>query len=286
MDTNPKPWRRVLHTGVVVLMAVLAASALWWHYVLSPWTRDGRVRVQVVDVAAQIAGQVVDLQVADNQFVRKGDVLFVVDPKYYSLKLTEAETTVQRRLAELTLRQQDLERRTKLGAGAISEEDKQTAESTLEVAKSVYLEAQAARDVAKLNMDRTTVRSPANGYVTHLLLQVGDYATPGETKLSIINSDTFWIAGYFQETKLPRIHVGDYARVQLMGIQTVIDGHVESVSRGISDPDAAASGLGLADVDPVFPCARLAQRIPVRIHIAHVPDELVLSAGMMCTIVV
>jgi RND family efflux transporter MFP subunit len=275
----------VLRTCAVVALALILGWCLWWYYMRSPWTRDGRVRVEVVDVAAQISGQVVDLKVTDNQFVHKGDPLFIVDPENYRLALAEAEATVQSRQADMTLRQQELKRRKDLGLQAISIEDIQLAQSAETVAAQAYQEAVAVRDVAKLNMDRTIVYSPVNGYVTNLRLRVGDYATPGEAKLSLIDSDSFWIAGYFEETKLPRIHLGDYAHVKLMGVGPEIAGHVESFSRGIADSNGGTNALGLANVDPIFTWVRLAQRIPVRIAIDHVPDGVVIAAGQTCTIV-
>ena len=277
--------RRIARTGVVVMIAVILAWALWWYYMRSPWTRDGRVRVEVVDLAAQISGQVVAIDVQDNQFVHKGDPLFLVDPDNYRLALAEAEATVQSRQADMLIRQSDLKRRTDLGSQAISAEDLQTAQNAATVAEALYRQALAERDVAKLNMDRTTVYSPTDGYITNFHLRIGDYATPGETKLSLIDSHSFWIAGYFEETKLPNIHIGDYARVELMGVGPVIEGHVESFTRGISDANGGANGQGLANVDPIFTWVRLAQRIPVRIHIDRVPDGVDLVAGRTCTIV-
>lgn len=283
LDTGYR--QRMIRTGVVVLIAAILAWALWWHYMRSAWTRDGRIRAEVVDLAAQISGQVVELKVLDNQFVHRGDPLFVIDPDNYRLALAEAEATVQSRQADLTIRKQELKRRQDLGAQAISIETIQLAQSAETVAEASYNDAVAARDVAQLNMNRTTVVSPANGYVTNLHLRVGDYATPGQTKLSIIDSDSFWVAGYFEETKLPRIHVGDYAHVKLMGVGPEIAGHVESISRGIADSNGGSTGQGLANVDPIFTWVRLAQRIPVRIHIDHVPEGVVIAAGQTCTIV-
>jgi len=278
--------QRVINSLIVVVIAVILGSFLWWHYMYSPWTRDGRVRVEVVNIAAQIAGQVVDLKVIDNQFVHKGDVLFLVDPENYRLALADAEATVKSREEELKLRQAEADRRAKLGAGVISTEDMQISQNQAEVALASYQVAVANRDVAKLNMDRTTVYSPVNGYVNNLTLRVGDYAIPGQAKLTILDSDSFWIAGYFDETKLSRIHPGDYAKIKLMGYNPIVDGHVQSVSRGIADANAETTSLGLESVDPIFTWVRLAQRIPVRIHIDKVPEGINIAAGMTCTVVI
>ena len=279
--------RRYLVTGVTALVAFVLAYALWWHYLRSPWTRDGRVRVEVVNVASQVAGQVVELHVIDNQTVKKGDVLFVIEPVDYKLALDQAEATVKSRQLDLTLAQQDAERRQKLGIEAVSAEERSTSTSNAEVADAAYKSAVATRDQAKVNLGRTTIVSPVNGYVTNLTLRVGDYATPGQTKLTLVDSDSYWIVGYFEETKLPQIHENDYAHVRLMGWGPEIAGHVESVSHAIADTNNNANANGLADVDPIFTWVRLAQRLPVRIKIDHVPDALSnkLAAGQTCTIV-
>jgi RND family efflux transporter MFP subunit len=285
-DVTAFAQRRRLVTGAVVLLAIVLAWALWWHYFRSPWTRDGRVRVEVVNIAAQISGQVISLPVGDNQVVKKGDLLFEIDPSDYKLALAQAEANVQSRQFQQAIAQQDAERREKLGAQAVSAEEKNTSVSSFLVAQAAYQSALAARDQAKINLDRCTVRSPVNGYVTNLTLRIGDYATPGQTKLTVVDSDSFWIVGYFEETKLPRIQVGDYAHVRLMGWAPEIAGSVESISRGIADTNSSQNAEGLANVDPIFTWVRLAQRIPVRIHIDHVPKQVLIAAGQTCTIVI
>jgi RND family efflux transporter MFP subunit len=272
-------------TGGTALVAFVLACALWWHYMRSPWTRDGRVRAEVVNIAAEISGKVIELKVVDNQMVHKGDVLFTIEPVDYRLTLAQAEASVQSRLVDRDIAEQDSERREKVGVEAVSAEERNTSRSNASVAEANYQSALATRDQARVNLERTTVRSPVNGYVTNLTLRVGDYATPGQTKLTLVDSDSFWIVGYFEETKLPRIHEGDYAHVRLMGWGPEIAGHVQSVSRAIADTNNNANSEGLADVSPIFTWVRLAQRLPVRIQIDHVPDEIKISAGQTCTIV-
>ncbi|HUB68097.1 MAG TPA: HlyD family secretion protein [Candidatus Methylacidiphilales bacterium] len=285
MNIDRPSLQRMGRTAVVVTLAVILGWALWWHYMRSPWTRDGRVRAELVDIAAEISGKVVDLKVIDNQFVNKGDVLFVVDPDDYRLALEQAKANVESTALNLKIQTEDAARRQKLGAEAVSTEEIHTSENAVAVAKAAYQQAVAARDVAKINFERTNVYSPVNGYVTNLHLRIGDYATPGVTKLSVLDSDSFWIVGYFEETKLPYIHEGDFARVKLMGVGPEVEGHVESFSRGIADANAGGMGQGLANVDPIFTWVRLAQRIPVRIHIDRVPDGVKVVAGQTCTIV-
>jgi multidrug resistance efflux pump len=284
-DVDELTLRRHLITGGAVLLAFLLAWALWWHYLRSPWTRDGRVRAEVVNIASEISGKVIDLEVVDNQVVKKGDVLFEIDPIDYRLALAQAEASVLSRQYDRDIAQQNSERRQKLGAEAVSSEEMNTSQSSALVAEAAYQAAVAARDLAKVNLDRTVIRSPVNGYVTNLTLRIGDYATPGVTKMTLVDSDSFWIAGYFEETKLPRIHEGDYAHVRLMGWGPEIAGHVESISRAIADTNSDADPNGLADVNPIFTWVRLAQRLPVRIKIDHVPAEVTLAAGQTCTIV-
>jgi multidrug resistance efflux pump len=264
------------NTAFTLLVAGLLGWLLWRYYVLSPWTRDGRIRVETVPVAAEIYGKVSEVAVVENQFVHRGDVLFVIDPEEFRLALAKAAA----------IRQTLAQRRTRLSVEGISQEEQQTAESAAAIAAAAFQEAQAQYDLAKLNLERTTVRSPANGYVDNLRLRVGNYATVGQPKLAVIDSDSFWVCGYFEETKLPRLHSGDPAVIKLMGVGPTLSGHVESISSGIADQNGSTDIQGLANVNPVFYWVRLAQRIPVRIHLDNVPEGIHLAAGMTCSITV
>lgn len=276
--------RRFANTAFVVLLAGIALWSYWRYYMYTPWTRDGRVRAETVNIAPEVAGHVTQLRVADNQFVRKGDVLFVVDPSEYKLALAKARATLETKRQDMQLRTALSERRKAMSDESISKEEQQLAETTAAVASAAFQEAKAAYDLAKLNLDRTTVRSPVNGYVTNLRLRVGDYSPVGQVKVTVIDSDSYWVNGYFEETKMPYIRVGDRATIALMGVDPTLSGRVESIGRGIADQNGKADAQGLPDVNPVFYWVRLAQRIPVRIHIDHVPDDLALAAGMTCTI--
>jgi RND family efflux transporter MFP subunit len=291
MEKRPSPFGenwlgRFFNTAFTVLIAVLMGWGLWRYYMLSPWTRDGRVRAETVNVAAEVFGKVTELKVVENQFVHKGDVLFIIDPAEFRLDLAKAEATLETRRQQRAIQQELSQRRSLLSAEAISREEQQTSESSAAVANAAYEEAEAQRDLAKLNLERTTVRSPVNGYVDNLRLRVGDYAVVGQSKLAVIDSDSFWVSGYFEETKLPRIHEGDQAVIKLMGVAPNLSGHVESISRGIADSNGNTDAQGLANVNPVFYWVRLAQRIPVRIHLDQVPDGITLAAGMTCTVVI
>lgn len=274
------------NTAFTLLVAGLLGWLLWRYYVLSPWTRDGRIRVETIPVAAEIYGKVSQVAVVENQFVHRGDVLFVIDPEEFRLALAKAAAVLKSRQEEMALRQTLAQRRTRLSVEGISQEEQQTAESAAAIAAAAYQEAQAQYDLAKLNLERTTVRSPANGYVDNLRLRVGNYATVGQPKLAVIDSDSFWVCGYFEETKLPRLHSGDPAVIKLMGVGPTLSGHVESISSGIADQNGSTDIQGLANVNPVFYWVRLAQRIPVRIHLDNVPEGIHLAAGMTCSITV
>jgi multidrug resistance efflux pump len=163
-------------------------------------------------------------------------------------------------------------------------EEKQTYASNAQGAQAAYQQAVANLDQARVNLERTEIRSPVNGYVTNLLAQLGDYATIGQRIISLVDTDSFWIDGYFEETSLERIQDGDPATVKLMGYSQLVHGHVGGVARGINIPNAQPDQEGLAAVNPIFTWVRLAQRVPVRIHIDQVPDGVRLVAGMTATV--
>jgi RND family efflux transporter MFP subunit len=277
---------RVLVTVIAVVVAAVAGWYLWRTYQESPWTRDGRVRANVVTVAPDVAGAVIDLKVKDNQEVKIGDVLFVIDPARYQLALQQAEAALAGAKSVSDQRQDELERREKLSPASITEEALMQARSAALSARAAYDEAVAAVGVAKLNLARTEVRAPVNGHITNLLVDRGDYATAGRALLAIVDSDSFYIAGYFAETKLRHINIGDPVSVRLMGYDAPIQGHVQSVARAITDRENAIGSDLIANVNPTFNWVRLAQRIPVRIAIDKVPDGITLSAGMTATVVV
>jgi len=274
----------LLITLAAIAIAGVLGSMMWDAYMGAPWTRDGTVRVYVVTMAPQVAGQIVELPVTDNQFVHKGDVLMVIDPTNYKIAVSLAEAAVQQAQVTAQNAEREAKRRQELTSLAVTTEEKQTFESTALAAQAQFQQAQANLDQARVNLQRTEIRSPVNGWVTNLLAQLGDYATVGQNKISVVDADSFWVDGYFEETNLGRIRVGDPASVKLMGYSQIVRGHVHSVARGINVANAQPNGEGLAQVNPIFTWVRLAQRIPVRIHIDQVPDGVVLAAGMTATV--
>ena len=274
---------RFLITALIFLAAIFLAWSLWQHYMVSPWTRDGRVRADVVNIAPDVAGQVVELPVRDNQLVHKGDLLMQIDPARYQLALQQAEAALAARKADLDMRRAQARRRADLDSLVVSRENREDAGSQVAGAEAQYQVALAQRDSARLNLDRTKVIAPVDGYITNLSVRRGDYASAGVAKIAIIDSHSFWVYGYFEETKLPYVAVGDKAKIQLINGAT-LRGHVDSISRGIYDRDNPQSRELLADVNPTFNWVRLAQRIPVRIHIDEVPKDVLLAAGLTCTV--
>jgi multidrug resistance efflux pump len=270
-----------LGTGAI---AALFAWAMWQAYMGAPWTRDGTVRVYVVTKAPEVAGRIVKLPVADNQFVHKGDLLMLIDPTDYRIAVELTEAAVQQTKATAENAQREAERRRKLTDLAETVEDRQTHEANAQASAAQYRQALAQRDQAKVNLERTEIRSSVNGWVTNLLARFGDYATVGQKLISVVDADSFWVDGYFEETSLGRIHDGDPATVKLMGYSQLVRGHVDGVARGINVPNAQPNQAGLASVNPIFTWVRLAQRMPAHIHIDQVPDGVRLVAGMTATV--
>jgi multidrug resistance efflux pump len=333
--------RPFLVTLAAVALAGLLGWAMWSAYMEAPWTRDATVRAYVVTMAPEVAGRIVELHVVDNKYVRKGDLLLVIDPTNFRIAVSQAEAAVQQAQANvqnidaqmnvqqaqidaseaqlrlgraaLVFAQQQAERYQKLakdGWGTVQnaqqftsqlhqqEATVQSAQENLnqtrrqiETLKAQRLSAEAGLAQAKaqlnqaqVNLERTRILSPVDGYVTNLLAQLGDYVNVGINTISVVDADSFWVDGYFEETNLAPIRVGDPAQIKLMGHNQIVRGHVDSVARAINVANAQPNSQGVATVNPIFTWVRLAQRIPVRIHIDEVPSNVILSAGMTATV--
>jgi len=277
---------RVFVTPVLVAAGSVAGYELWDYYLFSPWTRDARVQADVVDIAPDVSGFVDDLRVKDNQFVHKGDVLLVLDRERYTRALATAEANVAARKAEMEMRQHEAERRAKLTTLSISAEALEDSMLTASSAAASYQQTLADRSTAQLNLDRTVLRAPVNGFVTNLTLDIGQYASVGTRVMALIDSDSYRVTGFFEETKMPAVKPGEQVEIYLMDGGPALRGHVESISRGITDRDNPAGPELLDNPNPTFEWVRLAQRIPVRIHIDDVPEAVLISSGMTCTVVV
>jgi RND family efflux transporter MFP subunit len=275
---------RMLFTLVVVLVAVAVGWQLWSYYMLEPWTRDGRVRADVVTVAADVSGLVSDVFVHDNEKVTKGQKLFQIDQRRFQYAIDQAKSDVASRQATLDQAKRDLERSKSLSSVAVTVQQVEQRQQTVDVDQAELDAANAALEVAQLNLERSTVVAPVNGIVTNFALLPGRYVNAGASVFALIDSDTYRVEGYFEETKLRRIHIGEEANVKLIGDPRVLSGHVDSIAYGIEDQNRTTSSELLAFVNPTFSWVRLAQRIPVRIKLDHVPPDLLLVSGRTATV--
>jgi multidrug resistance efflux pump len=328
-------------TLATVALAGLLGWAMWRVYMGAPWTRDATVRAYVVTMAPEVTGRIVELHVADNKYMRKGDLLMVIDPTNYQIAVSQAEAAVQQAQASvqnvdaqitvqqaqisvgqaqldqahavLVFAQQQAARYQKLakdGYGSVQNSQQFTsqlhqqeaavqsaqqnlalAQRQVETLKAQRMSAEAALAQAKaqlnqaqVNLERTRILSPVDGYVTNLLAQLGNFVNAGTNTISLVDATSFWVDGYFEETNLAPIRVGDPAQIKLMGHSQIMRGHVDSIARAINVANAQPASLGVANVNPIFTWVRLAQRIPVRIHIDEVPSSIVLAAGMTATV--
>jgi multidrug resistance efflux pump len=273
-------------TLVIVIAAVIAGRFLWASYQEAPWTRDGRVRADVVTIAPDVSGLVSEVSVKDNQTVKRGDTLFRIDSQRFELALAQADAAAGTRKAQMDEARREANRSERLNQLSVSQETQEQRQSTADQAAAAYREALADRAVAELNLRRSEVTSPVDGTVTNVLLQAGDYVTTGKGVMALVNNATLRIEGYFEETKLPKIHMGDRVQIRLMGEPRMLTGHVESIAAGIADRERTDSPDLLANINPTFNWVRLAQRVPVRVMPDSVPAGVRLIVGRTATVTV
>jgi multidrug resistance efflux pump len=336
-----RPIIPLLITLVTVGLAVLLGRAMWGVYMGAPWTRDATVRAYVVTMAPEVAGRITELHVIDNGYVRKGDLLMVIDPTNFRIAVSQSEAAVQQaqagvrnveaqivvQQAQISANQAQLDQAravlvfaqqqaarsetlAKQGWGTVQNAQQftsqlhqqeaavQTALENLNLvqrqveslkaqrlsAEATVAQTKAQLHQAQVNLEHTRILSPVDGYVTNLLVQLGDFVNVGANTISLVDAHSYWIDGYFEETNLALICVGDPVRIKLMGYSQIVRGHVDSIARAINVANAQPNHQGVATVNPIFTWVRLAQRIPVRIHIDEVPPGIVLAAGMTATV--
>ena len=278
---------RVLLTLILLIAAGLLSYNMASYYLYSPWTRDARIRANVVTVAPDVSGYVDDIRVRNDQFVHKDDVLFVIDQERYRLALADAEAVLASRHAQYLMLLEQYQRRSKLTPGStITIENLDNARRQSETAAANHQQATASRDTAALNLKRTEVRASVNGFVTNLNLAKGTFASQGKPVMALIDSDSYRVEAYFEETKIPHIKSGASAEIHLMDGSPALQGTVSGISMGITDQDNKDGPELLSSVNPTFTWVRLAQRVPVRIHLTQVPPGVLISAGMTCTVVI
>ena len=275
--------RRYLVTLAVVLAALFIGWRLWIHYENDPWTRDGRIKADVVQVAPDVSGQVTKINVIDNQTVNVGDVLFEIDTARFELVLRQAKAAEES--ARVTLAQAIREaKRNRELKDLVATEVTEQGQSRVEEAQAALLEAIVNRDKAQLDLDRTKVVAAVDGIVTNLNLRVGSYVTVSTPVMALVDRNYYYAEGYFEETKLPNIAEGNRATVRLMSDDEVLEGHVHSISRGIEDRERTTGGKLMQNINPAFNWVRLVQRIPVRVELDKIPDNIKLVSGQTVTI--
>jgi RND family efflux transporter MFP subunit len=277
---------RFLFTLVIVLAAAFVAWQLWIYYMEDPWTRDGRVRADIVEVAPDVSGLVADIYVHDNQIVHVGDPLFQIDQTRFTVGVQQAQAMVAKDQAALAQASSDAKRYAGLSGNAVSALTRDQSNTSVLEAQAELDQATASLAAANLNLARSTVRATVNGIITNFSMRPGDYVMTGGAVAALVDTDSLHVDGYFEETKLPRIAIGDRARVKLLGGGPAIIGHVESIDAGITDGERVASPNLLADVNPTFTWVRLAQRVPVRIALDQVPAGTRLIAGLTATVTI
>lgn len=291
---------KYLSTLLVAALAIIAAWLVWNYYTQSPWTRDGKVRAEQVGVTPQVSGSILQLNVRDNQLVKAGDVLFRIDDTPYKIALLNARAQLAKAKAEVARAQavqkkaaSDASRRRHLSQNFISAEDLEnantalnTATTNLEAAKAVVGVAQATLDHAQWQLTQTEIKAPVDGWVTNLSTRVGDYAAVGHPVFALVDSRSFYVVGYFEETKLRNIRPGDSAQIILYSSKQKLQGHVSSIGRAIVDQSVESGGDLVANIKPNIPWVRLAQRVPVRIEFDHLPPDTILVSGTTCTVAI
>ena len=290
--------KKILTTLIklILTLGVFAAAGWfgwqkWRAYFENPWTRDGQVRSQVVLVTPQVTGRVITIYVRDNQAVKKGDLLFEIDPSLYELKVRQAEARLRRAEENAKALKIEYERVKKIYAqdpGAVSQKDLNRNRAGYYKALADIDSARESLNKAKLDLERTKVKAEVDGWVSNINFQVGSQAVANQPLLALVDRHTFWVFGFFREDQIDGIRIGDEARVTLMAYpDTPLKGRVESIAWGITPPDGNPGPNLLPKVNPVFQWIRLAQRIPVRIVLQRpLPAGVKLRVGMSASVLV
>lgn len=279
--------KRTANVALTLLLtsAIVAAIAyVWDRYMYTPWTRDGRVRAEVINIAPDVSGWVDEMYAHNAQQVKAGDVLFTVDNQRYQVALDFAQAQMDSAKVAWDRNTNIYNRRTHLKAGVVSREEIDSARLDMLESQAAYKQAQATYHGASIDLERTVYKAPADGRIINLELEKGDYVNRGLGRLALVKDSSHYITGYFEETKIPAIRVGDKVEIWLMAGTTKLLGHVESIDSGISNTNTTPGNQLLPSVEATFAWVRLAQRIPVNIAIDTLPEGFLLSSGMSATV--
>ncbi|HEV3422734.1 MAG TPA: efflux RND transporter periplasmic adaptor subunit [Paraburkholderia sp.] len=281
-----KTWFSVGQIVLTLIVVVIAGFVLWKlvnYYMYAPWTRDGHVRADIIQVAPDVSGLITEVDVTDNQQVKRGQTLFVIDQARYALTLRQAEATVQQRRATLDQARREDVRNRQLG-DLVAREVAEESRSRVEQGEAALADAMVAVDTAKLNLQRTNIVSPVDGYLNDRAPRTGEFVAAGRPVLAVVDVHSFRVDGYFEETKLSGIDIGQAVDIKVMGEPGVLRGHVQSIVAGIEDRDRTQGSNLLPNVNPAFSWVRLAQRIPVRVALDEIPKDFRMIAGRTATV--
>lgn len=271
-------------TLVLIGAIVVVLVYIWDSYMYSPWTRDGRVRADVVNIAPDVSGWIDELHAQNSREVKTGDVLFTVDHARYQVAVDLAQAQSDSAKVGWDRATNVYKRRTQMSADAVSREEVDTSRLDMMEKQASYKQSVAVLNSAKIDLARTTYTSPASGKIVNLELEKGDYVNRGVNRLALVKDDSYYVTGYFEETKIPGIKIGDKVEIWLMAGTLKLEGHVESIDSGISNSNSTPGNQMLPSVEATFAWVRLAQRIPVNIKIDQVPEGVNLSSGMSATL--
>ena len=281
---------RITLTSIVVLIAVGVVLFKYWDYVTNPWTRDGQVRAQVIQITPRVSGPIVNLPIKDNQLVKTGDALFKIDPRTFQATVDQVQGELeQAKVKAINAKQEaDRDRRImKRDPGAVSKQTLEKKINTQRAAEAAVLSADAELKQAQLDLEFTQVNAPVDGYVTNLSLRLGSQAVTNQPALALVDVNSYWVHGFFKENYIADMREGDGAIITLMSYpDKPLEGRVDSLGWGISQNDGSTGYDLLPIISPTFEWIRLAERVPVRIHLDKVPEEVKLRVGTTASVLV
>ncbi|MSE15191.1 p-hydroxybenzoic acid efflux pump subunit AaeA [Pantoea agglomerans] len=280
--------RKIARYAITILLVIIAVVIIfraWVFYTESPWTRDARFAADVVAISPDVTGLITEVPVHDNQLVKKGDTLFVVDRPRYQKALDQAQADVEYYQALVSEKRREAGRRNQLGTSAMSREAIEQSNNDLQTSEHQLAKSVATRDLAKIDLERTTVKAPSDGWVTNLNVYQGEFITRGSVAVALVQQHSFYVLAYLEETKLHGVEKGFRAEVTPLGSNIVLRGTVDSVAAGVTNSSSSVDSKGMATVDSNLEWVRLAQRVPVRIRLDQQRGNR-FPAGTTATVVI
>jgi len=280
--------RKIARYAITILLVIIAVVIIfraWVFYTESPWTRDARFAADVVAISPDVTGLITEVPVHDNQLVKKGDTLFVVDRPRYQKALDQAQADVEYYQALVSEKRREAGRRNQLGTSAMSREAIEQSNNDLQTSEHQLAKSVATRDLAAIDLERTTVKAPSDGWVTNLNVYQGEFITRGSVAVALVQQHSFYVLAYLEETKLHGVEKGFRAEVTPLGSNIVLRGTVDSVAAGVTNSSSSVDNKGMATVDSNLEWVRLAQRVPVRIRLDQQPGNR-FPAGTTATVVI